>query len=1043
MPENEVSQIARDDFLELDLAHSQSQDIDDSLASYLKYRTFKNKIAVSKAGKSAIMPFLASVELDMERKNPIGIKELFSIWLENGNKYWLNPMDKSNGLGVLEETLFKYQGGIQVLSPFVRLLTQLADSGISPRAFTEYVILPRMRQDYNWRKWQENHLESFQIIAGVLTEAKQHPPFDKEHLGAGKTKLARDIVLVRYLGRPLAQYQAAQLRDEEKLTNYIQTWRKISLEHPLSLFFMRNNALHFIYIMSGKIDLVQLIAIVEQLPDIERAFTSAFPDTNINIKSIKAMFLYDYDIDTAIQARKNSGFHSHDFAVEIKAYFNIVKALLQKATGVYLCAYYARLLKRYKNPVIAEFINKLVTIIDDRGGMHIYKWHTEKLLGTAKINMNKYIQFIEENHGCDPQYPRLHLIFRDEDAARETREISNLVNNLGLSSAFLKNKHSVSYKDLLNAYMNEYPDTKDTIEKFQNNLLAGSDRKWTTDYIQQLDLLGNEERSLHGSLLRSVIRGIGCGWSMTKSVSFAQLYEQYSPAHSSYFINARTAFQMPMVKIGENNAERDKFARKQINLVNIEKVWNALYTTGQININNALLYINDWSIELNEPLEKAFERKLSYENKLLQIQQTASQQTAPQQTAGDNNEAIKKLEKDIAKQDKTISALQDKKEHYTKIIEAFDSLSDLQKFIAALVLAGTKEKAPVKHDKQNTANEDAQIKLDFPGFTAALLLQRYKKLESIKSRLNFLKDDVSVDVLSYQQLIYLLNLLETLFFELREDKEIANVLMGDTVLQEILEQYIITKKKQVTLDALDAAAKKITAFASIQAERAKWQSILVSMEEKDKKYFHNMEIYTSKTFMDSHYGDMGGICLSTHPQQILKNGFFVQRLADLTEKQIIGMSVIYLSTSGFSSNEVKAANYWHAFAFNPLFSFLRNCTEEQALFLYLQFRLNLEKVARMTKLPVVLSGIESTGGLISNSGHFDKLIRKYEMSKTTAIKVNNAKGFSVYYSQEEFAKALVIIDPRGYEDVTDLSEIPSFYAHRETNNFTKNMILSL
>jgi hypothetical protein len=82
-------------------------------------------------------------------------------------------------------------------------------------------------------------------------------------------------------------------------------------------------------------------------------------------------------------------------------------------------------------------------------------------------------------------------------------------------------------------------------------------------------------------------------------------------------------------------------------------------------------------------------------------------------------------------------------------------------------------------------------------------------------------------------------------------------------------------------------------------------------------------------------------------------------------------------------------------------------------------------------LPVVISGIESKGGLISNSGHFDNLIRKYELSKTTAVKVTNAKGFSVYYSQDEFAKALVIIDPRGYEDVSNPSDIPTFYAHRE------------
>jgi len=1041
MPEKENNQIAQDDLMELDLAHTQSNDAFEDLLSAQKeianskYKTFKNRIAASAASKSAVMPFLASVELDMERQKPVGVKELFLLWLEKGNKYWLNPMDKNNGLGVLEEILFKYQGGIQILSPFVQLLTQLAKDGISPRAFIEYVILPRMRHDYNWRKWNENHLEAFQIIAKLLTEARQHPPFDKDHLGAGKTRLARDIVLVRYIGRPLSQYQTAQLRDEAKLTDYRNTWQKISLENPLSLFFMRNNALHFIYIMSGKIDLVQLVAIVEQLPDIERAFTSAFPDTNINIKSIKAMFLYDYDIDLAIQSRKNAGFHSLDFAVEIKAYFSIVKALLQKATGVYLCAYYARLLKRFKNPVIAEFINKLVKIIDDRGGMHIYKWHTEKLLGITKIDMQKYIQFIEENRGCDPQYPRLYLVFRDEDAARETREVANIADNLGLSDIFLKNKLSISYKDLLSAYINQFPDSKETIEKFQNNLLAGSDRQWTNEYIKQLDLLGNEERSLHGSLLRSVIRGIGCGWSMSKSINFTDLYEQYSSVHSSFFVNARTSFQMPMVKIGDNNAERDRFARKQINLANIEKVWNALYTEEQINVNNALSFINAWLIELNEPLEKAFERKVSYENELLQAQQADSVNTE-----SGNEDKIKKLEKDIAKQDKTISVLQDKKQNYTKIIDRFETLSGLQKFITCLILAGTKEKAYVKQDDNNISNEDEglQTKLDFTDFSAALLLQRYNHLESITARLNFLKDDVSVDVLSYQQLIYLLNLLETLFFELREDEEINKALSGDTVLQEILEQYIITKKKQITLDALDAAAKKITSFASLQAERAKWQSILAGMEEKDQRYFHNMEIYTSKTFMDSHYGDMGGICLSTQPQQILRNGFFVQRLTDLTEKQIIGMSVLFLSAKGFSSNDVKANsvcadNYWHAFAFNPLFSFLRNCTEEQAMFLYLQFRLNIEKVARMTKLPVVLSGIESSGGLISNSGHFDKLIRKYELSKTTAVKVNNAKGFSVYYSQEEFAKALVIIDPRGYEDVSDLKEIPSFHAHRELN----------
>ena len=91
----------------------------------------------------------------------------------------------------------------------------------------------------------------------------------------------------------------------------------------------------------------------------------------------------------------------------------------------------------------------------------------------------------------------------------------------------------------------------------------------------------------------------------------------------------------------------------------------------------------------------------------------------------------------------------------------------------------------------------------------------------------------------------------------------------------------------------------------------------------------------------------------------------------------------------------------------------------------------MEKVAWMTKLPVVISGIKTSCGLISNNGCFGNLIRKYEYSKSTAISVSNARGVSVYYSEEQFAAALVIIDPRGYEKASDPCDVPTFYAHRE------------
>jgi len=997
---------SQSDYAELEIAHDGKDadetidvvSLNEALPDNLKSKAFRAKIAGTKSSKSALVPFLGAVNIDLKRHKPIGLLDLFIAWLELGNKYWLNPMDKESGLGVLEEILFKFQGSAEVLSPFIALLIKTAKNGISPRSFTEYVILPRMHQDYDWRKWHENHLEALQIIADLINSIKDRPPFNQEHLGSGKTRLARDVVLVRYIGRPLAQFRLPQLRDSAMLENYISVWQKISLQNPLSLYFMRNNALHFIYLMSGKIDLVQLIAIIEQLPDIERAFSIAFPDGITKLGHVKSMNLYDYDIENALHIRRQQGFHSMDFVAEIKAYYDIVKALLEKPTGVYLCAYYAGLLKRYKDPGIAETISRLVRVVNDRGGMHIYKWHTEKLLKKQKQDMLAYLDYIENAHGCDPEYPQIDRIFRDEEQARENRELANLIDDLGLQHHFKKHD-KVSYKQLLAAYTEEHSGTEKLIAEYQQQLLSGHDRQWTGEYIKQLDGL-----NIHSLLLRSVIRGIGTGFSIPgKSSCFADLFKEYGVVHSQMIVNARTNFIMPVEQFISNSADQDAIARKQINLVSVEKVWNSLCNSEQLSTGSILPYINKWAIELDEPLEKAFSEKVSLEE---QLKETTEEET------------IKKTKNSIAKQDKTIAALQEKKQNYTAIMDAFNEISEEQKFILALIFAGTAGKS-----------DD-----EFSGYVTGLFLQRYKELDSVNSRLSFLLDDISVDVLSYRQFLYLLNLLETLFFELSEDKKITGQLENDTVLQKILGPYLVTKKKEVSPDALDAAAKRMTGYASMQAERAKWQGLLDKIQQKDEKYFHDMEIYTSKTFMDSYYGDMGGICLSGFPQYITRPGFFVQRLVDNTEQQIIGMSILYLSSGGFSSHQVQSQNFWQAFAFNPLSSVLSHYSEEQQLHLYLQFRMNMEKIAWATKLPVVLSGIDTSWGLMSNNGGFCDLIRRYECSKPTARKVFNAKGLAIYYSEDRYAVALVIIDPRGYEQAAELSQVPTFYAHRELSD---------
>jgi hypothetical protein len=338
------------------------------------------------------------------------------------------------------------------------------------------------------------------------------------------------------------------------------------------------------------------------------------------------------------------------------------------------------------------------------------------------------------------------------------------------------------------------------------------------------------------------------------------------------------------------------------------------------------------------------------------------------------------------------------------IMRDFDTLADDQKFISALILAGSLGRTDE----------------DFAAYVICLLLRRYNTDQGLISRLDFLKDDISVDILTYTQFTYLLNLLDTLFFFLQEDKALDDLIDEDSVLQKILKPYLVTRKKQLTMEALDAAVKKMTGYAALQTERAKWQGILDKFEEKTFEYFHTMEIYTSKTFIDSYYGDMGGICLAGHPEQILQPGFFIQRLADHTDGEIVGMSVLYFSNQG---------HFLQAFAFNPLYSVLSHYNLGQQLYLYLQFRFNMENLAWALKIPVVISGIESHG-LISNNGAFNNLIRKYELSKPTGRRIY-ANGIAVFYDESTFAKALLIIDPRGYEQVQDISTIPSFYAHRE------------
>ena len=116
-----------------------------------------------------------------------------------------------------------------------------------------------------------------------------------------------------------------------------------------------------------------------------------------------------------LAARRKKGFKSYDFITEIKSYLKIITSLLNTESGLYLCGFFARKVSQAKDPIIAGSLARLVEIVNDRGGKHIFIWHTMRLLSRKKADQPGYLSFVEENNGCDPGYPRIDRIIWEQD----------------------------------------------------------------------------------------------------------------------------------------------------------------------------------------------------------------------------------------------------------------------------------------------------------------------------------------------------------------------------------------------------------------------------------------------------------------------------------------------------------------------------------------------------------------------------------------------------------------------------------------------------
>lgn len=919
-------------------------------------------------------PLLSAATLDLDRKQGkrIHIDLLAEAYLKNANKHWLSPMDRLNKL---QGNLTKYLGPSTTLYPFILLLSYLASQGISPHAFLTYIIIPRMENDFNWRKWKE-HIKPLEVIAKILIDLKAKPPFNKSIIGSAGLKLVRDIILVKYVGRPLAQYGKTILANEEFIEHYKNIWQNFTLEDAYSIYFIRRNLLNLIYKLSGRLDVQQLIKLLEQIPNIESAFRDSYSEVirtdNKSRTQYQKIHLYDADINISLRDRRVKGFTDFDLAVEANAYINLMTQLSKTNSGIYLSTYFAGILAARKDPVAASSLAHLVSILKDDEGMYIYIWHANNMLKAKAEDYSRFIRQVEYNRGVHPSYPDLNNIFSDNFSSEELDELIELANQLGIE---ITPGEPITFVLLLNRYLKNEPRINSIYEKFRTDLINGQDRSWDTKILNRIDSVFNEK--LHKALLKSVIKGIGTGYARgIKSNSLKGLYSDYKQLNSLPFPEVYHNFHLAETKELSTNSLKDSELSKKINYKTIAKIWYCLFPKNEGKDLQAIVQkLNKMTIGKQKALLNKREALISLRKTLTKTVKTPK--------------VLKKWKKDK----QIYLNIQKDIQSFRMIMDNFNDMTDHEKFLTTIIICGY------------YAYKDSE----WSRLALKQLINRYSTDRVIRKRLQILKKDIIIENITFQQLEYILNTLHSLKYKLLNDETLISDMERNKLLLELTRPFFLVNEKRISHNVLDAAFHRITYLLKVQQELNKWRQIEEEISDESSRYFRDMSLFTSKSFIDSYYGDMGGICLSMNPDKMKHRGLINIRLVDNTKKCITGMAL--LAYNNTPCQELGLKSYWFAFAINPLHSLLSKLGENQQLELYLQFRKLFKMVANKTGYAVLLPGL-STWGVISNDMAFTSIIQDYESSQgKPGLITNNAKGFSLYYSEKDFSHARVICTP--------------------------------
>ncbi|MCA1753566.1 MAG: hypothetical protein LC641_02470 [Spirochaeta sp.] len=537
----------------------------------------------SQLAPSQRMPFLSAAELDEMRKpaERVGIAKLFEACCQHGTVHWLNPIAELRGI---TDNLGNFHGSPKVMRQFMYLLLELARAGVPPAAFVRYVMMPRMGLDADWRRWRERHFWALQRIAELLISMRGKKPFHEEFLPNSRT--LTEVVLVKYVGKPLARFSVGVLEDESLLEQYKAGWQSLRLNHPVFVLFLRLNVFPFLYRLSGKVDLIQLVPIVRAAGQLEPEFAAAFSHEDLKkAEDIFSVSLYT-EFEANMQTRADKGLTIFSLVREIKAYLAIIRALIRTNAGIYLSGYFASLLRSVIDPDCAEGLAELVPTVSDTGGMDALRRHARRFTSIDEDLRRQYIYDIQNHGGFHSEYEHRKIapLFRDPEQRVNAQRRIKLSEQLGvaLPDGPPEAGHiGADFDPLLKAYQRQHPQQAGLIDELIAELAAGKDAGWKVGRCRELDALGSAAREV---CFYAGIPGTARGRPDQQVTAFTvtELYERYGSASEQQALRTQMEFTLPVHQFSDAfpeivDAQTNAALRKKIDLPLLTEAYETVF----------------------------------------------------------------------------------------------------------------------------------------------------------------------------------------------------------------------------------------------------------------------------------------------------------------------------------------------------------------------------------------------------------------------------------------------------------------------------------